>query len=124
MTITSGLISISGLRVYAYHGVLPQERTVGGEYAVSLTVSADISRAAETDDISDTLNYAGLADVIVGEMAVPSSLLEHVAGRIGRSVIARYPEVRWADVTVSKENPPLGVACSGASVTLHIVNDA
>ena len=75
-------IFISGLRVYAFHGVLPQERLVGGDYLVDVRVDYSHSLATESDRVEDTLDYSRLHHLIDEEMAIPSALLEHVAGRI------------------------------------------
>ncbi len=116
-------ISLTDISIYAYHGVLPQERTVGGEYSVSLSVDVDVSKAVVSDSIADTLNYSSLSAIVVREMAQPSALLEHVAGRIGQSVLEEFPQVAAVDVSVVKKNPPLGVKCAGAGVSLHLIND-
>lgn len=116
-------IFINDLRLYAYHGVLPQERRVGGWFVVSLRVHYNITRAMETDEVADTLNYADLYGVVKAEMAVPSQLLEHVAGRIAKAVFGRFPEVLALDLSVTKENPPMGANCSGAGVELHLINN-
>ena len=57
-------ITLNGLRFYAYHGVLPQERNVGGDYILSLRLGYDISRAMQSDDVSDTLNYAEVYQLV------------------------------------------------------------
>jgi dihydroneopterin aldolase len=116
-------IFINDLRLYAYHGVLPQERRVGGWFVVSLRVHYNITRAMETDEVADTLNYADLYGVVKAEMAVPSQLLEHVAGRIAKAVFGRFPRVLALDLSVTKENPPMGANCSGAGVELHLINN-
>ena len=103
--------------------MLPQERRVGGEYSVTLRVHYNISRAQETDDVADTLNYAELCQIVQYEMSVPSQLLEHVAGRIARSVFARYPEATGLDLWLTKQNPPMGADCDGAGVEIHLIND-
>ena len=76
-----------------------------------------------SDNVDDTLNYAHLLDIIKKEMNVPSNLLEHVAGRIGKNIIDTFPKVEDIEVVVTKINPPLGVCCAGASVTVHLIND-
>ena len=119
----SSTIELKDVRLYAYHGVLEQERRVGGEYSVSLRVHYNISKAMESDDVNDTLNYALLLDIIKEEMAQPSDLLEHVAGRIGTAIANRFPEVEDIDISITKTNPPLGVLCAGATVELHLIND-
>lgn len=120
---TDSSIFISDLRLYAYHGVLPQERLVGGEYVVSLRVHYDFSRAMETDCVDDTLNYADLCALVGREMDVPSLLLEHVAGRIVRSILDQWPEATAIDLRITKVNPPMGADCGGAGVELHFIND-
>ena len=76
-----------------------------------------------SDDVADTLNYAQLLEIVKKEMAVPSNLLEHVAGRIGRTVFDEFPKVKSIDLTVTKLNPPMGADCAGACVHVHLIND-
>ena len=118
MTITQGSIRLQDMRFYAYHGVMEQERRVGGEYLVSLQVEADLIGAVMSDAVADTVNYAELYDVVRQEMAQPSQLLEHVAGRIGQRVLDEFPQVTALTVRVTKCNPPMGADCKGASVEI------
>ena len=123
MKIKSSYITLTNVRFRALHGVLPQERRVGGDYTLTLRVGFDVSRAVQSDDVADTLNYATLYETARQEMAIPSQLLEHVAGRIGQRVFSEWPEVTTIDLTLTKENPPMGADCDGASVELHLIND-
>ena len=120
MKITQSSIRLHDLRFYAYHGAMEQERRVGGEYLVSLQVEADLSRAVNSDSVADTVNYAQLYEVVRCEMAEPSQLLEHVAGRIGQRVLDNFQQVTALTVRVTKCNPPMGADCKGASVELRI----
>ena len=119
MRLMNGYIFLSDVRFHAYHGVMPQERTVGADFAVSAKIGYDFSLAAETDDVADTLSYADVYELIKTEMAKPSRLLEHVAGRMVKAIGERFAGVQSIDVTVVKLNPPLGADCSGAGVELH-----
>ncbi|UKK54248.1 dihydroneopterin aldolase [Prevotella sp. E2-28] len=123
MTLTESSICLNDIRLYAFHGVLEQERRVGGEYSVSIRVHYNIYKAMETDNVADTLNYAQLLKIVKREMAVPSNLLEHVAGRIGKTVFHEFPQAEAIDLTVTKLNPPMGADCAGASVHVHLIND-
>jgi dihydroneopterin aldolase len=123
VTVRQSTITLRDLRLRAYHGVLPQERVVGGDYSVTLCVSCDVSRAVVTDRVEDTLDYSVLCNIVRRQMAVPSALLEHVAGRIGSAVFRQFPQVSAVDVEVTKCNPPIGVQCGGASVSLHLINN-
>ena len=82
MKINNSYILLKEIRCYAYHGVAPQENLIGNEYIIDLKLKVDISKAAQTDEVADTVNYAEVHQVIMAEMAVPSKLLEHVGGRI------------------------------------------
>lgn len=123
MKIKSSYITLTNVHFRALHGVLPQERRVGGDYLLTLRVGFDVSRAVQSDDVADTLNYATLYEMARQEMAIPSQLLEHVAGRIGQRVLSEWPEVTTIDLTLTKENPPMGADCDGASVELLLIND-
>ena len=123
MKITQSSIFLREMHFYAYHGVFPQERTVGGEYMVSLKVNVDITAAVTHDLVDVALNYATLYDIVKKEMEQPSDLLEHVAARIGESVFRTFPQVKSLDVQVTKLNPPMGADCRGAGVELQIMND-
>ena len=123
MRILQSSISLKALRFYAYHGVLPQERTVGGEYEVTVKADVDLSQAAESDQIADTINYADMYEAIRQEMAVPSQLLEYVAGRIARRLLGDFPTIGIIHVEVVKLNPPMGADCKGAGVEITMKNE-
>lgn len=114
-------ISLEGLRFYAYHGVMEQERRVGNQFKVDIALSYPPAMLAAVDDeVGHTLNYAELAAVIKEVMATPSQLIEHVAGRLRSAVMERWPEVAGGRIRVCKTAPPIGgVSLDGASVTLR-----
>jgi dihydroneopterin aldolase len=116
-------IFLHDVRLFARHGVMPQERTVGGEFAVSLRVVYDITQAIATDDVAHTLSYAELYDLVVREMAVPSKLLEHVAGRIAHAVLQTWAQADSVSVELTKLNPPMGASCAGAGISLTITRN-
>ena len=120
MKIAASKIFLDDMHFYAYHGVMEQERRVGGEYGVSLVVEADLTQAIATDDVADTVNYAELYELVKREMAVPSKLLEHVAGRIGQSAMDKFDRITALTVRVTKLNPPMGADCNGASVEIKV----
>ena len=123
LSVERSYILLKEVRFYAYHGVMPQERKVGGDFTVSLRVGVDLNRPVASDDVADTLNYATLYEVVKREMAIPSQLLEHVAGRIGQSVFETFPQVLSIDLTLMKLNPPMGADSEGAGVELHLMNE-
>jgi dihydroneopterin aldolase len=100
-------IILENIRVYAYHGCLDEETKIGSDYRVDMTVYASLERSAETDDLSDTVDYVNLNKIVKDEMAIPSKLLEHVAERINKRVISEHQLVVGVLTKVSKLNPPI-----------------
>lgn len=101
-------IEVNDLLLYARHGVDDQERRVGNDFSVTLHVYLDLSRPMADDTLADTISYADLIDIIKAEMATPSRLIEHAAGRIHRAVTARYPQITGGYLRVCKLTPPAG----------------
>ena len=119
---TKTAIFLDEVRFHAFHGVMPQERAVGADFTVWLTVGYDFVKAAESDDLNDTISYADLYEVVRTEMDKPSQLLEHVALRIVKAVASRWPKVEKIDIRLAKDNPPMGADCKGAGVEIHFIN--
>lgn len=113
-----GVINVNGIRVYAYHGCLPEESIIGGEYVVDVTVETDFSHAEETDELRDTVDYCVIHDAVKAEMAIRSKLIEHVARRIGNKLRAAYPGVNSFRVRVTKINPPMNGAVQSVNVEI------
>lgn len=119
MRFDKGYILLRDLRFHAFHGVLPQERLVGGNFVVDLRVGYPLAQAMTSDRVDNTLNYASLYALVEREMQQPSSLLEHVAGRIAQAIAKTFPEALSIDLTLTKQNPPMGADCKGAGVEMH-----
>lgn len=123
MILKDSFITLSRLRFHAYHGVLAQERLTGNDYEVSLRIGYDTGKAARTDDVADTINYAEVFNEVRQVMEVPSRLIENVAERIAGRLFDRWQGVTSVSITVRKLNPPMGADCAGAAVEAHYVRD-
>ena len=111
-----GYVFLRNVRFHAFHGVMPQEGRVGGDFVIDLRVGYPLEKALESDEVDDTLNYASLYALVEHEMHQPSKLLEHVAGRIAKAIEKDFPKVSSIDLTLTKKNPPMGADCDGAGV--------
>ncbi len=114
-------IKLQSLPFYAFHGVLPQEREVGGRFVVDLCATVSDRHAHDAlchDRLEATVNYADIYNKVYGEMMQPSALLEHVAGRIVRVLLKSFPEIEEVEVSITKCEPPIpGFQGAGATVT-------
>lgn len=111
-------ITLTNVRVYAYHGCLLEEAQIGSNYRVDMCVAVDFSKSATTDVLADTLDYVTLNRIIKEEMAIRSNLLENVAQRIVNRVLFEYQQVMEVEVEVSKLNPPINGDVEAVSVKI------
>lgn len=109
-------IHLNGLRIFAYHGVLPQENRVGSMYTINLDLTTDFLEASRTDHLEHTINYAEVFQAVKEEMQQPSKLLEHVVYRIGQHLLDRFPTIESIKIALYKENPPMEAECSEVGV--------
>ena len=122
-------IEITGLRVFAHHGVFDFERQNGQDFYIDAAIWIDGIKAAHNDDLSQTLNYADIAKAIVDNVKHdPVDLIETLAQRLlemlmnlgGGSVTGI---VRKAEVTVHKPNAPIVYEFEDVSVTVKAKRD-
>ena len=103
-----GFVEVENIKVFAYHGCLPEETIIGSDYRVDVKVKADLNLSCLSDELKDTVDYVLLNRIVVEEMKKPSKLLETVALRIVKSIFNKCKTVSWSSVSVAKINPPLG----------------
>jgi len=111
-------INIEGVKLYAYHGCLPEETKVGGEYIVDVNLEYNFTEAASTDDLTKTIDYCTVFNICKYEMAIPAKLIEHVCQRIFDSVIKTFPNLIHTKVTVTKLLPPMNGPVDKVSVSI------
>lgn len=109
-------ILLENIEIYATHGVFLQEKEVGNTFIVNLRVTLNLGKASYTDQLNDTVNYGQVYDIVAQEMAIPSNLLEHVAGRIMRRLKNELYQIEGIMIKISKKNPPIGGQVESASV--------
>lgn len=96
-------ILLEGLRFFGYHGIFPEERTLGQRYLVDVAAELDLRNAGAHDELDETVNYLSLytavRSVVEGE---PMMLIEAVADRTARSILESFPAVTAVEITVRK----------------------
>ena len=115
----SDQIRVNGIKALGYNGVLPHEAIEGQEFSVDLLVTLDLRAASLSDDLTETINYADLAQIaydnIVGERV---QLIERLAGRIAEEISSTYSQITSVSVTVHKPHAPVDVNFEDISVTI------
>lgn len=103
---------------FAHHGCFEAERVVGTRFCVNLSFDVDTAKAEHSDDITDTVSYLDVYQIVKTEMQIPSNLLEHVARRIANAVSREFPKISNIVVEIQKLNPPLGGEIGSACVKI------
>lgn len=100
-------IIMQGMEFYGYHGVLPEERSLGQRFIVDLEMEMDLQPAGKSDDLELTINYARVFELVESVVrGAPRRLIESVAQDIASAVLEKFP-VTAATVRVKKPQAPV-----------------
>jgi len=111
-----GLITVEGIRVFAYHGHVPEEAVLGGHFIVNVWVEADTVEVEKTDDLNHTVDYVKIIAIVKEKMAIRSNMIEHSARRIVDAILP-LNKVKKVTVEVEKVLPPIDATFDKISVT-------
>ena len=112
-------IFIKGLSLHAYHGVLAYESKVGQSFSIDLMLDIDLSGAARSDKVVDTVSYDKVAECATKAFcAKPYKLIEAAAGSVANAVLAEFPRVQSIEVTIHKPHAPIAAIFTDVGVTL------
>ncbi len=100
-------VEVNGIKLYAYHGCLPEEGKIGGHYTIDVAVTTDFAASFETDDLNDTVDYVIINQIVKDEMQLRSKLIEHVAKRMINRFKTEIDQIHWARIKVIKHCPPI-----------------
>ena len=107
-----GSLVIKNIRFRARHGYHDFERVVGNDFEVDLTIKTDISKAGESDDLADTVDYTTVCSIVEDVMhGEPVMLIETLLSRIGEQIMEEVPAVESLQVCIRKLHPPMETGC-------------
>lgn len=112
------IISVEGIKLYAYHGCMEEEGKVGSQYQVDIRIEADVEQACMTDSLADTVDYVKVYEIVRDQMAIRSKLIEHVAKRILDHLHAEMKMIKSAEVSLYKLDPPIHGNVERVGITL------
>lgn len=112
-------IEIRGLRAFGRHGTTEEERLHGQTFVVDVILELDLSAAAASDALGDTVDYATLAQHVADAVErqrfnLLEALAEHLAG-----LALADPSVAAVEVRVSKPAAPVSVTLDEVAVRLR-----
>jgi dihydroneopterin aldolase len=113
------VVEVNGIKLYAFHGCLPEEEKIGGNYLVDVHLETNFSVAALEDDLSCTIDYVIVNRIVQNEMSIRSKLIEHVGQRIINSIKAEVKAIDFIRVKVTKICPPINGDVNNVAIIIE-----
>jgi dihydroneopterin aldolase len=112
-------IFINGLSLHAYHGVMEHEAKVGQTFTIDLELDIDLSAAARSDKVVDTVSYDQVVTCASEAFSAQRyRLIEAAAGSVADAVLATFSRVQAVTVTIHKPHAPIAATFSDVAVKL------
>tara|TARA_B100000768_G_scaffold141571_1_gene133304 strand:+ start:5903 stop:6253 length:351 start_codon:yes stop_codon:yes gene_type:complete len=100
-------IKVHGIRTFSFHGCLEEEKIIGGNYIVNVAINCDFKTAAIQDDLSKTIDYVAVKEIVVIQMSITNNLIESVAYKIIHEIKKNFSLANTCIVEIKKINPPI-----------------
>ena len=112
-------IILKGIQFHGYHGVAEAERQLGQKYEIDLELMTDLSAAGRTDDLTRTIDYAQVVQLVI-EIGTQRSfqLFEALAETIADAILAQF-QIEEVRITLKKLSPPIKPTLTYAGVKIH-----
>lgn len=113
-------IAIKGLEIFANHGVFKEEQEKGQPFLVNATLYFDTAKAGRTDELSDSVDYGKVCELIKDFMTqYRMNLLETIANRLARKILMAFPEIEAVTLEIEKPQAPIPMKFENVSVKIH-----
>jgi dihydroneopterin aldolase len=113
----SDQIFLTGIAGFGYHGLFDHERQNGQDFFVDVALTVDLTDASKNDEISDTVNYAEITNLVVTHITTePVNLIEKLAGRIADHILKDHSKVLVVTVCVHKPQAPVDAVLKDVAV--------
>lgn len=99
-------IHLHNLRFHAFHGVYAEEKVLGGEFEVNLSVTYTPA-SLPVVDLQQTVNYALLYELVKKEMEQPCPILETFVTKLAADILAQFSIVGEVEISIKKLRPPI-----------------
>jgi dihydroneopterin aldolase len=116
----SDAIFVSGLLIHAHHGVMEHESKVGQRFILDLSMTIELTDAAHSDKLADTVSYSAIVDTASRAFTARSyRLVEAAAGAVADAILEAFARISAVQVTVHKPHAPISAIFTDVGVTLR-----
>lgn len=117
--LTSDRILLTNLGFYGFHGVMPEENTLGQRFFIDLTCGIDLREAGRTDSLDATVSYAAIYDVVKSAFEQKRfKLIEALAQHVVDCLFGAFPTMNWIKVMVRKPSAPIVMVEGEAAIEI------
>jgi len=110
------IVYLHGLKVDCIIGVWDWERRIKQKVIIDLDMAADVHRAAQTDQLDDTLDYKAVAKILIAYVGDSSfQLVETLAENIAAIVLDEF-NIPWVRVRINKKGAVRGAKDVGVII--------
>ena len=101
-------IIIKGLKLFAYHGVNPEEKVDGQNFVLDITATLNADSAKKSDNVDDTVSYAKIIKTARAAFTERSyDLIEVAANKVGMAIMQNFPKLDSVTVLLMKPEAPI-----------------
>lgn len=101
-------ILIRNLKVFAYHGVNPEEKVQGQNFILDIDAFVDISVPCKTDRVDDTVSYADIIEETIRIFtARKDDLVERAAERVSEGLFEKFERIQSLRILLKKPDAPI-----------------
>lgn len=101
-------ILIRDLKLFAYHGVNPEEKENGQNFYFDVDLFVNITKACHSDDVNDTVSYAQVIKTIRRVFTAEKyDLLEKASQITADAILSEYPDVSRVIIRLKKPEAPM-----------------
>jgi dihydroneopterin aldolase len=116
MTLTIQLVDIL---LHGYHGLFEEEKLVGNTFKINVTVVYTPANFPITN-LSDTIDYGAVFNILQEQMQVATPLLETVAANFTLAVLKQFDAATEVTIHIQKMVPPIAGMVGSVAVGLTI----
>ena len=113
-------ILVRDLQVYARHGVLPEEKTLGQRFALDITAFLDLAEAGQTDELARSVSYVDLIETATATLTQQRfNLIETAAGAVAAALLAGFPAIERVTIELRKPGAPIDAVFAHVGVAIE-----
>jgi dihydroneopterin aldolase len=113
-------VLVRDLQVFAHHGVLPEEKTLGQRFALDITAFLDLAEAGRTDELARSVSYVDLIETATATLTRQRfDLIEAAAEAVAAALLADFPALERVAIELRKPGAPIDAVFAYVGVAIE-----